>query len=554
MNTMILIDTDTEFCRRLTNKLYEEDLIEKYKFFPVTPNTTLESAAMTESCIQEVNQTIFDEPNVIGIFVDVVIVEGPRKGDTTGIAIATELRKHFPNLPIFCITGKYSDDESDTDVMSGATLEDLDGVFSKSYLEGKYFSAKRLRLIFEKAHVKRSRIRPLTAATSTLPETLKNSYNINSLDARVEAQIQQLGSLEFWSMVNKLLPGSQGVISYMRPGRSGAYVFRVRAKFVSQDGATTHPKSWALKVSTNVGELERELRNYSELTKTPLPRSFYPKTFGTEVVKVGNLAAFAVELEEDTRSLMEQFPLLTEPSLHKVIDGIARFMQDTYGESRPRIVKPWREYYRLEKTALTNIASILIEERSLFKEFDEKNYDRVVRFINDGGSAEPFAEVDANVDLRTIHGDFNARNLLLDKDHSLIIIDFASRCQSHVVRDIAKLERDVIFRIFDFGSSRFSDWSRLEEWKKFLHLNQRDRIFSSETPDHGSSDPNLQKSVLFISKLRSALKSMSPQLSEREYVMGLLYYSLLALGHPEISIQKKVFAVPLITSLIDLLN
>jgi hypothetical protein len=555
MNTIILIDTDSEFARRLRSKLDEEDLQEKYQFQLITPVTTLETREMTEGCILEVNEKIFSEPNVIGIFVDVVIVEGQRKGDTTGIAIATELRRHFPNLPIFCITGKYSDEGSESDVMSDATLEDLDGVFSKGYLEGKYFSAKRLRLIFEKARAKRNRLetsnRPVVSLS--LPERIKDLYGIDSLDARVESQIQELGPNEFWSLLTKLLPQSQGIVSFMRPGRSGAYVFRVLSKFISEGGSVTQPKSWALKVSTNSGELEKELTNYKELIKTPLPRTFYPKAFGTEVVKVGNLAGFAVELEENTVSLMDTFQLLPDKSIQTLISGISRYIRDTYGEPKKKLVKPWKEFYKLNRSAVIGISSTLFEFSNLFKEFDEPKYEKILKIVKAGGLAEAFADEEANSDLRIIHGDFNARNLLIDSNHNLIIIDFASRCQSHVVKDIAKLERDVVFRIHDSGSKAYYDWSRVEHWKKFLQLNQKNDFFSDKIPGSGT-DPDLDKCSLFIVNLRAALKSESPQTSEREYLMGLLHYSLLALSHPEISIQKKVFAIQYIDSLLHSLS
>ena len=47
------------------------------------------------------------------------------------------------------------------------------------------------------------------------------------------------------------------------------------------------------------------------------------------------------------------------------------------------------------------------------------------------------------------------------------------------------------------------------------------------------------------------LKELSPDLEEKDYLCALLYYSLLALAHPEISIQKKVFGINYICSIFD---
>ena len=76
-------------------------------------------------------------------------------------------------------------------------------------------------------------------------------------------------------------------------------------------------------------------------------------------------------------------------------------------------------------------------------------------------------------------------------------------------------------------------------------------MFAAVVPNSG---PEIKKSLAFILALRRILKAESPKITEREYLAALLHYSLLAIGHPEISIQKKVFAVEYIDNILNNMN
>jgi CheY-like chemotaxis protein len=127
---------------------------------------------MITACSDEISQ-LTQTADIKAFFVDIVILE---KGapDTIGVDIAKELRRRFPSIPVYNITSKYVH-EDELDILSEATLEDVDGVLVKSYLEGKRFSAKRLRHIFEKAEEKRS-----SYGMRTAPDI----HNVQAEDAR----------------------------------------------------------------------------------------------------------------------------------------------------------------------------------------------------------------------------------------------------------------------------------------------------------------------------------------------------------------------------------
>jgi hypothetical protein len=540
-NTIIVIDNDDTFKDRFNYKLKEEDIQDQYKIYPLTPVTTVGQEQLIANCLGRVQDIISTEANVIGIFVDIVIIESGGTLDVTGIMIAAKLRESYPNLPIFNITGK----DTETDIISQATLEDVDGVLIKNFLEGKSFSAKRLKTIFKMAALKRLKYKnaDTVRAHVELPEEIKKAFNTETLDPRVKRQIEEIGAGEFWTLLSKLLPNANGVVSYMRPGKSGAYVFRVTAKISEEGRSATRPKGWIVKVADRPELLEREIQNYQEMTLTPLPRSFYPKLFGSTPVRVGGLAGMAVELEESSNSLLSAFADLSEEGLKKIAGAVSRILADTYGDPVKKWSNVWNEYFRLDSGAAQKILASLEQHETIFKRAAGDWYRRVFNFVNTGGSTEGnLMGLEGEVDLRTIHGDFNSRNLLVDSEGHLVLIDFFSRRQDHVAKDIAKLERDVVFRVMDASSLEEHSWERITAWRSFLSLNKKGGVFSNQiTAD--IEDPHVRKCATFIAELRASLKIASPQIKEEEYLCALLHYSLFALAHSEISVHKKAFAI-----------
>jgi hypothetical protein len=175
--------------------------------------------------------------------------------------------------------------------------------------------------------------------------------------------------------------------------------------------------------------------------------------------------------------------------------------------------------------------------------------ENVLQFVaTDGAAVERIFSYESDADIRTVHADFNSRNLLLGDASQFCVIDFASRRQAHVAMDIAKLERDIVFRVFDYNTREFFDWSRTSVWRTLGRMNLKGRVFEKEKVDDLTLD--VRNALEFIAGLRTILKTESPTLQEEEYLIALLHYSLLAIGHPEISVPKKVFAVEYIDKLL----
>src|SRR3990172_4441183 len=133
---LYLIDTDQDYFTRLKKRFEIIKLDQDFEIKPYYPDTTLPDQVV-ENVINETTKEINDL-KVVAIFVDMVIVEDGTRVDPSGVIIALRLKSLFQHIPVYLITGKFVNDEY-IDVFSSATMEHIDGVFSKNFLSGKMF-------------------------------------------------------------------------------------------------------------------------------------------------------------------------------------------------------------------------------------------------------------------------------------------------------------------------------------------------------------------------------------------------------------------------------
>lgn len=184
---IIVVETDDGFKKKLEANLNAQNLAHEYDIIPIGPNSYYSSEEMLKSCVDQVIWHIKNHDNLYGIFVDITIDDS--KNDRLGIEIAKKLRELYPQIPLFNMTNKTKDD-TQFDALSEATLEDVDGVFVKSFLEGKTFDAKRFRMIFSKAQIKRSHyaINPVDIVNNH--NEIENLFDIGIITALQKPEFQ----------------------------------------------------------------------------------------------------------------------------------------------------------------------------------------------------------------------------------------------------------------------------------------------------------------------------------------------------------------------------
>lgn len=545
--TILIVDTEVGFAQRFKKKLEEEGIEEKYEVINLSPNTSLPSKELIKECLDQLKDYILSIEKICGIFVDIVIYER-KELDIIGIELATSIKAQFPQIPTFNIT-RYNRDEKEADLLATASLENIDGALPKSFLEGETFSFRRLKNIFHKAnqkismaHQKRTDFN-IGKTESTIVEHL--SINYTYPDHRVKSQINEIGKYNLLSLLNKIFPDSGGTISYIKPGRSGAFLFRLKTKFKSKDKSPTKPKSWVLKVAENKELIDREVKNYIDLSKSPLPKTAYPKMYRDQAFSFGKLTGLVYELEEDSKTLMQFLDEdFSSENIAVLKNQISNILENLYGDPDKKVVSLWSDLYSLDVEAWNSILFFLQENKRVLVDIvDSNTLKRVENLIKSGGKTEDqIFKFDLEIDQRNIHGDFNSGNILINKNNNLILIDFASFRQDHIAKDIAKLERDIIYKVVDSLSLNYYHWPRLEVWKNFSELYDPKNFFECSISYKGK-DEKIKNYLLLIKSIRSILKTLSPQFSVKEYLFSVLYFTLLALVHPDISIHKKAYAI-----------
>lgn len=128
-----------------------------------------------------------------------------------------------------------------------------------------------------------------------------------------------------------------------------------------------------------------------------------------------------------------------------------------------------------------------------------------------------------NVYLGSVHGDLNMKNVLMDEEENLWLIDFAMTGHSHILRDIAKLETVLKTEMIEMESTdRLLQLLELE--KLFLHPG---RLSDIPLVPATIDDPDIEKAYTVISQLRryaDRVTVLDDDISQ--YYLALFYYTI----------------------------
>jgi thiamine kinase-like enzyme len=205
----------------------------------------------------------------------------------------------------------------------------------------------------------------------------------------------------------------------------------------------------------------------------------------------------------------------------------------------------WAEFYALDEKVKAGVLEAAEELKTLIPlrlpQQYAKTIDRIKNFIN--GTTEPVIyNFDDEFDTRCVHGDLHSRNILVSGNPPrLIFIDFANSKQDHFMKDLAKLETDLLFRVMDTNRWNHTDWSRIVDWSALLPLYSRNSLFHDGAKIKTTKE--FQWVVDLIGALRNGLKSINADLDETQYLIGLFHFTLKLLSYPDVTIQRKAFAI-----------
>jgi protein-tyrosine phosphatase/nicotinamidase-related amidase len=143
--------------------------------------------------------------------------------------------------------------------------------------------------------------------------------------------------------------------------------------------------------------------------------------------------------------------------------------------------------------------------------------------------------------LSYVHGDLNGKNMILDAQNNVWLIDFFHTHRGHVLKDLLKLENDLLYI---FTKIKEEDWNEACQLTDIL-IQQPDLGIPLK-PDYVSNftSEKIKRAYLTACKLRSFYPSLI-DLDRDPYQMhvGLLRYAMHTLSFDECSHLQKLWAL-----------
>ncbi|TGK96615.1 isochorismatase family protein [Leptospira brenneri] len=141
-----------------------------------------------------------------------------------------------------------------------------------------------------------------------------------------------------------------------------------------------------------------------------------------------------------------------------------------------------------------------------------------------------------------IHGDLNGANIIIDGQDNVWMIDFFHTHRGHIIRDLLKLENDILFIFCKIESEM--EWKEAVELTDFLHSREDLGIeLSFESPEFLTNE-KLKKAYRVIAKLRSYYPRLV-KLDRDPYQMhvGALRYAMHTLSFDESNEWQRKWAL-----------
>ena len=189
---LCVIDTDKGFSDRFSKQLKYAKMNDSYEVVNISPDASLDPLALIEDVLAKVKTEKHKYgDSLVAFFVDIVVIETGVDLDNLGLDIAEALKKQYPDIPAFNVTGKMSFDRH-MDTFSEATLRNKDGVLSKNYLAGSGFNETRIAKLLSPSIVKDD-------TTSTLDDKCTTPVDIAILTALHDDEFENLKPLFEWT-------------------------------------------------------------------------------------------------------------------------------------------------------------------------------------------------------------------------------------------------------------------------------------------------------------------------------------------------------------------
>ncbi|AXV39836.1 anti-sigma factor antagonist [Methanobacterium sp. BAmetb5] len=389
---------------------------------------------------------------------------------------------------------------------------------------------------------------------SKMKRALLGVSYISSIVFEKNQEITLRGDCEGWNdtyheITSKMFPDSTEIqLTPITGGYSGSAVFKVDA----WDRSGRKEMPFVMKLGPWF-ELGSELKGYEEHVKR------YIQNNATHVIdhcKIdacgGLLYNFAgINGRESTIKTMEDY--YASHDTGEVLNALDKLFRNVlrswYGQPKLKELYLYEEYDSFFQYDM-------IKNFTLDK-FDLTSSEKYVKLpYNLGTSVNPLYFVENVMPERrsqavssyeaSTHGDLNLRNVLLDDDLNIWLIDFAATHYSHILRDVAKLETAFKLECVDINSpEKLRYMLKLEE--RFLNARNLSDIphLPLDSPDTQLNFDNrdIIKAFQCIRRVRK-YGNMITLLDEdiSQYLLGLLSYHLSSISFRSLNDYEREYA------------
>lgn len=154
----------------------------------------------------------------------------------------------------------------------------------------------------------------------------------------------------------------------------------------------------------------------------------------------------------------------------------------------------------------------------------------------------------------TTHGDFNQHNLLVDSSGHMWLIDFQRTGQGHILRDITKLDSEVLFQLLVSEEATLEECLHMEEVLCSIERFSQVEQLAANFPTQNRALAKAYATVVHLRTLARKLMAQNPNDDMSEYYIALFYNAVNTLRFYSLPSRQREHALLCASILADRLG
>jgi CheY-like chemotaxis protein len=367
--------------------------------------------------------------------------------------------------------------------------------------------------------------------------------------------LQKQIALELDDLLCRLFRQAESVlVRPLTPGQSGTGVLWAQPFYMSGGGRAVIVKFGTL------DKIEKEYNNFKEYIQPFIGGG--RNTTVLDVRRTSHLGGIIYSLLGATNDQLEDFgSFYRHTDMHQIREALDKLFLDTCGAwyANPGRLQPHNltgDYEHLLGFTWEKLEQALSER---LKSVQGKHKLYFTSLNSERAFTNPLLAMIGQFLVRptyicTTHGDFNQHNLLVDKTGHMWLIDFQRTGQGHILRDIAKLDTEVLFQLLTAEEATLDECLYMEEVlcsiESFSQVEQLGTKLSTENQALAKA----YSTVVHLRTLARKLVEQNPSDDISEYYIALFYNAVNTLRFYSLPSRQREHALLCASILADRLG